>query len=246
MKCCSMRHFIWVFTVCQSTHLGVSGLQRVNNTDENKYEILSYRDTAGKDSLTLSMLDNFSCCWGQVLTFFKIHVIIFKKIFQEHSNIRVSNDLDPDPRSWSGSKLFPKISSGWQNSQLAGKESIQHRHDYSEPSPYQQMSFKGELAPSSFSICLKCPICNVLNFRTVIVCHKSLDKQGRPRSDYFKKKEAAWAGYSLFAFLACILWVPVLILKLITNILFENRKRKEFKVLEHLPYLMNSLLRPSG
>ena len=25
-----MQHFIWVFTVCQSTRLGVSGLQRVN------------------------------------------------------------------------------------------------------------------------------------------------------------------------------------------------------------------------
>ena len=30
MKCCIMQHFIWVFTVCQSTHLGVSFLQRVN------------------------------------------------------------------------------------------------------------------------------------------------------------------------------------------------------------------------
>ena len=30
MKCRTMRHFIWVFTVCQSTHFGVSGLQRVN------------------------------------------------------------------------------------------------------------------------------------------------------------------------------------------------------------------------
>ena len=29
MKCCNMQHFIWVFTVCQSTCLGVSGAQRV-------------------------------------------------------------------------------------------------------------------------------------------------------------------------------------------------------------------------
>ena len=29
MKCCIRHYFIWVFTVCQSTHLGVSGLQRV-------------------------------------------------------------------------------------------------------------------------------------------------------------------------------------------------------------------------
>ena len=24
-----MRHFIWVFTVCQSTHLGISSIERV-------------------------------------------------------------------------------------------------------------------------------------------------------------------------------------------------------------------------
>ena len=29
MKCSIMLHFIWVFTVCQSTHLGVSRIQRV-------------------------------------------------------------------------------------------------------------------------------------------------------------------------------------------------------------------------
>ena len=29
MKCYLMLHFIWVFTVYQSTHLGVSDLQRV-------------------------------------------------------------------------------------------------------------------------------------------------------------------------------------------------------------------------
>ena len=30
MKCRIMLHFIWVFTVCKSTHLGVSLIQRVN------------------------------------------------------------------------------------------------------------------------------------------------------------------------------------------------------------------------
>ena len=29
MKCRTMRHFIWVFTVCKNTHLGVSCIQRV-------------------------------------------------------------------------------------------------------------------------------------------------------------------------------------------------------------------------
>ena len=29
MKCSIMLHFIWIFTVCQSTSLGVSSIQRV-------------------------------------------------------------------------------------------------------------------------------------------------------------------------------------------------------------------------
>ena len=32
MKCCIVRHFIWVFTVCQSTCLGVCSHQRVKHT----------------------------------------------------------------------------------------------------------------------------------------------------------------------------------------------------------------------
>ena len=32
MKCSIMLHFIWVFTVCQSTGFGVSSKQRVNST----------------------------------------------------------------------------------------------------------------------------------------------------------------------------------------------------------------------
>ena len=31
MKCSIMLHFIWIFTVCQSTHLGVSHIQRVKH-----------------------------------------------------------------------------------------------------------------------------------------------------------------------------------------------------------------------
>ena len=31
MKCCIMWHFIWVYTVCQSTRFGVSGLQKVKH-----------------------------------------------------------------------------------------------------------------------------------------------------------------------------------------------------------------------
>ena len=32
-----MRHFIWVFTVCKSTHVKVSHIQRVNEDFEDLY-----------------------------------------------------------------------------------------------------------------------------------------------------------------------------------------------------------------
>ena len=35
MKCRIKRHFIWVFTVCQSNHLGVSSIQRVDTCSYN-------------------------------------------------------------------------------------------------------------------------------------------------------------------------------------------------------------------
>ena len=62
---------------------------------------------------------------------------------------------------------------------------------------------------------------NVLKFQTVVACHESLEKEGRPRSDCS----------SLFAILTSIFRVP----GLITNILFENRKTKAFEISEHLP-----------
>ena len=82
-----------------------------------------------------------------------------------------------------------------------------------------------------FRSLIKCPLyfiitVNVLKFRTLIACQKGLDKQGRPRSD------CVWSGSSLFATLTWNLWIPALK----TNILFMNRKRKVFEILEHLPY----------
>ena len=49
---------------------------------------------------------------------------------------------------------------------------------------------------------------------------------------------AVWSGSSLFDILTSSLWFPALK----TNILFENRKRKEFEILEHLPYITLLLL----
>ena len=44
--------------------------------------------------------------------------------------------------------------------------------------------------------------------------------------------EAVWSESTLFAFLTSFLWVPAII----TNILFEGRKRKVFENLEYLLY----------
>ena len=37
VKCRNMRNFIWVFTVCQNLHLGVTSLQRVKRSCYLKY-----------------------------------------------------------------------------------------------------------------------------------------------------------------------------------------------------------------
>ena len=59
---------------------------------------------------------------------------------------------------------------------------------------------------------------NVLKFETLVACQNSLNKQCRPRSESY-----------LFAILAAVLLTPALK----TNIVFENRKRKMLKILEH-------------
>ena len=49
--------------------------------------------------------------------------------------------------------------------------------------------------------------------------------------DQTAPKEAVWSESSLFVILTSILWIPVQK----TSILFENRKRKVFEILKHLP-----------
>ena len=44
MKCRIMRHFIRVFTVCLSTHLGVSSIQRFNQRFQSRYYSYFTRD----------------------------------------------------------------------------------------------------------------------------------------------------------------------------------------------------------
>ena len=46
MKCSIMLHFIWVFTVCKSTRLEVSQIQRVNLAVKLHESIVSSQDTS--------------------------------------------------------------------------------------------------------------------------------------------------------------------------------------------------------
>ena len=42
MKCSIMLHFIWVFTVCQRTHLGVWRIQKVNSLQKPSAVLLTW------------------------------------------------------------------------------------------------------------------------------------------------------------------------------------------------------------
>ena len=72
MKCSIMRHFIWVFTVCQRTYLGVTGgTQSVNYLPTGEFCMLSCR-----------------------LLFFFQNQTFSKDSFR--NTLRVSNSLDTD------------------------------------------------------------------------------------------------------------------------------------------------------
>ena len=71
------------------------------------------------------------------------------------------------------------------------------------------------------------PTVNVLKFQTLVACQKGVDQLRGPRS-----QEAVWSGYSLFAILTSILWIPALIT------LFNFRTdREKCEILEHIPYV---------
>ena len=81
---------------------------------------------------------------------------------------------------------------------------------------------------------------NVLKFRRLVAPPKQAYKNSAD-SDQTASKEKVWSGYSLFTILTTILQIPALK----TNVLFENRKWKVFKILEHLPYLPTSFFTAS-
>ena len=70
---------------------------------------------------------------------------------------------------------------------------------------------------------------NVLKFATVVACHKSLEKQGRPRSDCFWRSILIGLFHVCFSDRHFVSSSPD-----ITIIIFENKKRKLYKILEHL------------
>ena len=66
----------------------------------------------------------------------------------------------------------------------------------------------------------------------------NMAQKNRADPDQTASEEAVWSRSALFAFLTILLWIS----SLITNIIFENRKRKVFKILEYLRHLQYSIV----
>ena len=79
---------------------------------------------------------------------------------------------------------------------------------------------------------------NVLKFRTLVACPKGLDKKCRPRSDCF------WRSSLIRVFPVCYSDKQLVNSSSENQDLFENRKRKVFKFLDHLPYSKTCVKRP--
>ena len=67
----------------------------------------------------------------------------------------------------------------------------------------------------------------VLKIFLTNACHKKPRQLNRADSDQTAPEEAVWSESALFAVLKIILWEQTY---------FENQKRKQFKILQHLPY----------
>ena len=72
---------------------------------------------------------------------------------------------------------------------------------------------------------------NVLKFWKLVTCQKGQVNSAGP--GHTASEEAVWSGPSLFAIMSSVLQIPALK----TNILFENRRKKMFKIWEHLSYM---------
>ena len=70
---------------------------------------------------------------------------------------------------------------------------------------------------------------DILKFWTLVTCQKGLDKQCRPRSDCF------WGSSLISIFPVSYSVKQFVISSLDSQHLLENRRKKVFKILEHLP-----------
>ena len=70
---------------------------------------------------------------------------------------------------------------------------------------------------------------NILKFKTPVAFQKALTSSADP--DQNASEEAFLSGSYLFA-----IWTRILSITALITILVEDRKRKVFEILEHLPY----------
>ena len=89
---------------------------------------------------------------------------------------------------------------------------------------------------------------HVFFWGTLLACQKGLDKKDRPRSDCFwrsskkgrPRSDCFWRSSLIRVFPICYSDKKFVnsSSETVTNILFENRKKKMFKILKHLPYTL--------
>ena len=131
MKCSMILHFIWVFTVCKSARLGVSRIQRVNQTltlfpqHQLWYSLeASLWDTSNESNnrwfewiLTFCLLGTFVCFFVVCWFFFIIN--FFERFFQEyHQSQTVWIQIRPDIMS--GLILVQSVCKSYQQMTLVG------------------------------------------------------------------------------------------------------------------------------
>ena len=62
MKCSIMLHFIWVFTVCQSSRLGVSSIQRDDNN--GAFTLKASITTKNHSAFVIDLLNVLEASWS--------------------------------------------------------------------------------------------------------------------------------------------------------------------------------------
>ena len=126
LLCCSLhfkgkkKDYLNIY-ILWNPYISVNTSLLVVQKSKKKLPRISYRTNSSQ--LTLCILGNFSWFYCRLLTFLRIN--FSKKFFQEHyQSVKLfrSRSGPTFRRSWSGSKLFAKVSSRRQKSPLARKE----------------------------------------------------------------------------------------------------------------------------